>query len=228
MIGSTPRWLILRTSGGQTLPLAASLRDAGFGVWTPARTIRKVLRPGTRTEKRIESDVPILPTFVFAGEQDLTGLAAAAARPISPHPAFSIFCHGGRIPLIGDREITGLREEEQRAAATMKAMREAETYEEAERIRIAAIRSEAGRRRAIKELERARVTELRSQRRVFGAGTEVRVTEMPAFAGVTGVVESSDGSYAKVRFGTQFWKIEAWRLSPIELVAGLALRGLAA
>ncbi|WP_156680057.1 hypothetical protein [Sphingomonas profundi] len=214
---SSERWLILRTSGGQTLPLARSLQAAGFDAWTPARTIRKIVRPGTRTEKRFEIDLAILPTFVFAREHDLVSLADAAARPVSPHPAFSIFSHGGRIPLIGDRDVAGLREEEDRAAATMQAMRDAETHQEAERIRIAAIKSEAARRRA-----------MRAQHRSFLPGTEVTVAEMPALVGVTGVVEESDGTFASVRFGTQSWKIEAWRLSPIDVAADQALRGLAA
>ena len=238
------RWCILRTSGGQTLPLARSLRAAGFDVWTPAREIRKVVRRGTRAEKRLEIDIAILPTFVFARETDLSALADAATQPtsadpaaavtreddwvprigdceralasISPYPQFSIFRHGGRIPLISDREVAGLQEEEREAAATMQAMRDAETREEAERIRIAAIRSESARRRAMKEMERARLADLRAQRQALQAGTQVDVAEMPALAGVTGVVESSDGVFAQVRFGTQSWKIEGWRLTPHE------------
>jgi hypothetical protein len=239
MTDGPPRWCILRTSGGQTLPLMRSLRDEGFDVWSPARTIRKILRPGTRTEKRIETDVPILPTFVFARERDLAALADVAgrstgSRPEFPifcsggrtpcvgdrqviadasvqsvrvHPAFSIFCHGGKVPLIGDHDVAGLRGEEERAAATMQAMRDAET-----------ITSEAARRRA----ERA-------QCRRFEPGAEVRVKEMAALVGVTGVVQSNDGAFAWVCFGTQAWKIEAWRLSPFDLMADTsALRGIAA
>jgi hypothetical protein len=214
------RWCILRTRGGQTLPLARSLRDAGLDVWSPAREIRKTVRRGTHTEQRLEIAIPILPTFVFAREQDLASLddliQEAIADEYSPHPAFSIFRYNGRIPLIGDSEVVGLREEEAREAATMQAMRDAETHEEAERIRIAAIKSEAARRRALKEMERARLADLRAQRRAVQVGAEVSVAEMPAMAGVAGVVESSDGVFAEVRFGTQSWKIEGWRLTPHE------------
>lgn len=228
MSPSPSRWCILRTSGCQTLALARSLRQAGYDIWTPARTIRKIVRRGHRTEQRTEVDVPILPTFVFARERDLAMLADAAAQTISPHPAFSIFRHDGRIPLVADREVAGLRQEEERAAATMQAMRDAETREEAERIRIASIKSEAARRRATRELERAQLLELRAQKRTFDPGSNVRVLEMPALEGVTGVVESSDGTFASVRFGRQSWKIEAWRLSPGETDADSVLRDLAA
>ena len=222
------RWCILRTSGGQTLPLARSLGRAGFDVWTPARTIRKVLRQGTHTEQRSEVDVPILPTFVFARDRDLASLADLAVQRVSPHCAFSIFRHGGRIPLVGDREVAGLRREEERAAATMQAMRDADTHQEAERIRIAAIKSESARRRATKEMERERLVALRSKRCELLPGATVEVAEMSAFAGVVGVVETTDGSFAKVRFGSLSWKIEAWRLSPSASDFDSVPRGLAA
>lgn len=218
------RWLILRTSGGQTLPLMTSLRAAGFDAWTPARTIRKVLRPGKRTEQRVEVDIAILPTFVFAREADLVGLVDAAARPVSPHPAFSLMTHAGRIPLVSDRDVAGLREEEARAIATMQAIRDAETHAAAEEIRIAAIQSEAARRRAVK----ASLLAQREAAGTFELGAEVRVVDLPALAGVTGVVEARDGSYAEVRFGTQAWKIEGWRLALSDVEAESALTGPAA
>lgn len=212
------RWCILRTNGGQTLPLARSLRESGFDVWTPARTIRRIVKAKTPSGTRqFDIELPILPTFVFARERDLGLLADAAVELVSPHPDFSIFRHGGRIPLVGDGEIAGLRGEEERAAALIQALRDAETREEAERIRIAAIKSEAARRRATRAMERAHLVELRSQKRAFDTGSTVRVVEAPAWEGVTGVVESSDGTFAVVRFGTQSWKIEGWRLSPHDL-----------
>lgn len=212
------RWFILRTSGGQTLPLMKSLRDAGFDVWSPARTIRRLMFRGTASQRSTELDVPILPTFVFAREAHIEELAIAAARTISPHPAFSIFRHGDRVPLVSDGDVAGLQEEEARATETIQAIRAAETHAEAEKIRIAAIKSEAARRRATKELERARLAELRSSNRSFAPGTHVDVLEAPAFAGVAGVVEASDGSVARVRFGALSWKIDAWRLTPSTLM----------
>jgi hypothetical protein len=220
------RWFILRTGGPQTLPLARSLADAGYDVWTPARTIRRVIGQGTRKGARVmEQDVPILPTFVFAREPHLFALAAEAGAEISPHPRFSIFRQGGRVPLVGDAEVRGLQEEEARAAATMQAVRDAESHAEAERVRIAAIKSEAARRRATAELERGRLAALRAQGRSIAPGTEVVVVENAAFTGVTGIVEESGGPTALVRFGARSWKIDAWQLSPAEHQAP---RGIAA
>jgi hypothetical protein len=208
------------------LPLSRSLVEAGFEVWTPARTIRRVIGQGTRKGSRVlEQDLPILPTFVFAREAQLVALAATAGAIVSPHPRFSIFTYGGRVPLVSDGDVRGLQDEEARAAATMQAIRDADSRAEAERIRIAAIKSEAARRRATAELERGRLAALRAQGRSIEVGTEVDVIEMPALAGVTGVVEASNGATALVRFGTRSWKIDAWRLSP---AADQALRGLAA
>lgn len=221
------RWIILRTSGGQTLPLMRSLRAADFEVWSPARTIRRVLRRGRPGERSVESDVPILPTFLFAREGQLDALARLAGDPANVHPGFSIFRHGGRIPLVGDGDVRGLQEEEMRAAATMQAIRAAESHAAAERIRIAAIRSEAARRRATKALERAKLAGLRAQPVAVGVASAVEVAEMPAMAGVVGVVEAVDGAFARVRFGACSWKIEGWRLLP-STVGTSAPWGLAA
>jgi hypothetical protein len=221
------RWIILRTSGGQTLPLMRSLREAGLDAWSPARTIRRVLYAGRRAERQDEIDVPILPTFVFARETQMELLAELAGAQSTAHPPFSLFRHRGRAPMIADGEIAGLREEEERAGLTMQAMRDAETFEEAEKIRIAAMKTEAARRRATKEMERAKLAKLRATPVSIAPGTVVDVAEAPAFAGVTGVVEAINGSSAVVRFGTYSWKIDGWRLSPAAS-HDTAFRGLAA
>lgn len=230
-VGMT-RWVILRTSGGQTLPLMRSLREAAFDVWSPARPIRRVLKAKTPTGKRlIDTEVPILPTFVFANEVELSKLGdivddLANGRGCL-HPAFSIFRYGGRIPIVGDAEVRGLREEEERTIAVLQAMRDAESHAEAEKIRIAAMQTETARRRATKELERAQRLALRSTRRTFEPGTAVEVADMPAMVGVAGVVEASDGIHAWVRFGAHSWKIEGWRVSLSDSDTSAAL-GLAA
>lgn len=108
------QWCILRTSPGRTLPLAQALAAGGFEVWTPSRTIRR-RRP--RSQKVLEIDVPIMPTFVFARAGHLQDLAIIAELPISQHPRFSIFRHQGRIPLVADREVAGARAEEEKARA---------------------------------------------------------------------------------------------------------------
>lgn len=106
-------WCILRTSGARTLPLAASLADAGYEVWTPAEMrLRRAIR-GRRATTRHEA--PIAPSFVFVRADRVYDLARILALPLSPHPPFSIFHHAGRVPVVADREIAGLRHEEDRA-----------------------------------------------------------------------------------------------------------------
>ena len=54
--------IILRTSPSRTLPLAKSLREAGFAVWSPEESrIRR--RP--RSQREAELSLPIVPGFVF-------------------------------------------------------------------------------------------------------------------------------------------------------------------
>lgn len=216
------RWTILRTSGGQTLPLMRSLREAGFDVWTPAKTFRKTIRANTLMGTRqIEVEAPILPTFVFAREADVETLQGLMLQSISPHPAFSIFRyvdrHGGRrVPFFGEQSIAGLRQEEADRATDIKAIQDAETYAEAEAIRIAAIQSASARRRAEKARERDERNALRAQRCTVEAGKQVQLIEAPAFVGVTGVFEEVEGPYARVRFGAHSWKIEGWRVLPAD------------
>lgn len=150
-------WCILRTSPGRTLPLARSLAAAGFEVWTPKMTIYR-RRP--RSQRRIECEAPIMPTFVFARANRVRDLARVSALPVNPHPAFSIFRHGGGVPLVGDQEIVGLRAAE----------------------------------------DRAKRQDLKSKRKAFAIGERVRLTE-GAFAGLSGVIEQSDGKMALVFFG---------------------------
>ncbi len=112
-LGSEGGWCILRTASRSTLTLATSLAGAGIEVWTPVeKRARRTLR-GKRA--RAAHDVAIAPRFVFARADRLFDLARIAADPVSPHPAFAIFHHAGRVPLIADREIAGLRREEDRA-----------------------------------------------------------------------------------------------------------------
>lgn len=213
-------WIILRTSGGQTLPLMHSLRGAGFDVWTPAKVFRKTIAAKTLLGTReIEVEAPILTTFVFARESDADDLQNLALQSLSPHPAFSMFRyvdrHGGRrIPVIGEQSIEGLRTEEATEAAAIKAIRDAETYAEAEELRIAGIRSSTARRKAEQARERDRRNALRAQRCTVEVGEPVQLVGVEAFVGVTGIFEEVDGPYARVRFGAYSWKIEGWRVFP--------------
>jgi hypothetical protein len=97
---------MLRTSPGRTLSLAKSLADAGLDVWTPSE-IQSRRRP--RSKATFEIQAPIMPTFVFARAAIIPDLLRILALPISPHPAFSVFRHLGRIPLLHDSEILNLR-----------------------------------------------------------------------------------------------------------------------
>ena len=223
------RWIILRTSAGRTLSLASSLLAVGYEVWTPRRTLRRSVKAKTLSGTRlIEIEIAILPTFVFAPEDDLAALADLAMHEASPHPAFSVFCTADRVPLVGDAEIAGLRAEEAREAAIIQTIRDAETHAEAERFRIAAIKSDAARRRAERALERDHRNALRMRGWAVEPGAAVEVIETPALVGVRGVFERADGPYAHVRFGAHSWKIEGWRVLPAALNDNTASRGVAA
>ena len=111
MITSGNLWLILRMSGPRTLAVADSLKDAGFDAWTPvgSSSKRKSRKPGVEAKP-----VPVMPTYVFARDHHLHDLLAEASRPVSSHPAFSVFRWDGRIPLIADRSLDYLRRGEAR------------------------------------------------------------------------------------------------------------------
>lgn len=206
-------WCILSTTSGRTLPLARSLAAAGIEAWTPVRTIRRPA-PGQRRRlhmgqrrKMIEVDVAILPGFVFARALHLSDLAGIAVDQASRHPAFTVFQVADRVPLIGDASIAGLREEEERAAAFAQSVREAESREEAKRVRAEFMRTEKARRAA-----------LRRERRVFAIGAEVEIDDMPSMVGMTGRVTASNGTSATIDFGGRFpMQVEAWRVIPTAL-----------
>lgn len=103
------RWVILRTSGGRTIPLARSLAKAGIEAWAPTMQLRK-RRP--RSTKFQEVTLAMMPTFVFAPEADLGQLLAIAHADISDHPPFTVFQHGTGFPLIRDAALQPLRNAE--------------------------------------------------------------------------------------------------------------------
>jgi hypothetical protein len=212
------RWGMLRTSAARTLVLADSLTRAGFEAWSPRKTLKRV-KPGVKprsdgTRPTIEVDAPILPSWVFVRAKDLEVLARVACAEISPHPDFSLFRDRGRWPNISAASVAGLQEAERAAAETIAAIRAAKTREEAERIRKKAMKTERERIRAMRISEAERRKALRDERGDFRAGQAVSVEEMPAFTGVTGVVESSDGRTAVVVFGGMLVvTVEAWQLA---------------
>lgn len=121
-------WCILRTSGGNTLPVANALVDAGFEVWTPVEIQKR--RIGRRREQR-EVPTAITPGIVFARESQLHDLVTMSRSPSLTHqvwnadlrrmeqrgcPFFSVFRYQGHYPRVTDRSLDPLRQAEQRAA----------------------------------------------------------------------------------------------------------------
>jgi len=150
-------WFILRMAGPRTLAVADSLKDAGYEAWTPlgSSSKRKSRKPGVEAKA-----VPVMPTYVFARDHHLHDLLAEAARPVSAHPAFSVFRWDGRIPLIADRSLDYLRRGE---ARYLRKLREAQPVKR------------------------------------FAAGETVQLTE-GGFAGMSGMVETSQGKFTLVCF----------------------------
>lgn len=107
-------WCILRTAGSSTLRLQQSLAMAGFETWTP---IELQVKRERRSGERIERMVAVMPSYVFAHADRLPDLVFIASAPLNPHPAFSVFRHLDRFPLVADRELSELRAIERKAAA---------------------------------------------------------------------------------------------------------------
>jgi hypothetical protein len=154
-----------------------------------------------------------MPTFAFARSIFLSTLGALEVDERSPHPRFSIFRHAARIPIIGARSVEGLRAEEDAARAKITLVREDEVREIKRQERIALMKTERAKRKA-----------LRAETREIAAGQRVQVGSASAFAGMTGVVKHGDGRSYFVSFGGALeWEIEAWRLTPDDVHAGVTV-----
>lgn len=105
----TANWIILRTAGRSTLPLARSLAADGIEAWTPSEANRKRGRRGKERK-------PILPTFVFAQAHHLWRLVSLSEDPRSRHDGFSVFRHMDRFPIVPDDQLEPLRSAEYQAA----------------------------------------------------------------------------------------------------------------
>jgi transcription antitermination factor NusG len=167
------RWCILRTHGGRTLPLARSLADAGILAWTPVEHVRRRI-PRSREKEREFRPVPYLPTYVFAPAADLGELRRLEVAEESGHPAFSIFRHYGASVLVPEAEIASLRQREAESRRRMEQSLDAQERH--------------GR-------------PLRERAVPYARGSEVAVEE-GAFAGLSGIVEESDGRHTLLLFGT--------------------------
>lgn len=103
----TDHWLILRTSGRNTLKLAEQLVREGFHAWAPKRTF---FQKGKG--EMLTVTAPLLPSFAFARAEHIHSLLAMADDPVKPCVDFSVFrddMHPDRIPLIRDGELHHLR-----------------------------------------------------------------------------------------------------------------------
>lgn len=110
-------WCILRMAGPRTLAVARSLAKAGYDVWTPVETRQKRL---PRSKAKVECEVVLMPTYAFAQAAGLRDLLAESMNPVSDHPAFTVFRHGDRFPLIADRSLDPLRVAERRGTPLEK------------------------------------------------------------------------------------------------------------
>ncbi|WP_288935544.1 hypothetical protein [uncultured Sphingomonas sp.] len=207
------RWCILRTSAGRTLALTDDLVAAGIPAWTPRRVVKRPA-PGNarryvvgRRRVMVEVTVAILPGFVFANADHLNAIFALSALPPGSFPAFSILRLGERVPLVGSAQIKGLATAETDAAAEIAAVRDAESREQARRIRAEQLGTERAKRKA-----------LRREAKSFVTGTQVEVTDMPALAGMRCTILESNGTTAKVHVGGSLTiAIEAWRIVPADV-----------
>lgn len=122
-------WCILRCSNGKTLELAASLADAGFEAWSPAETISRRARSGT---KREEIRRPLIASFVFARADRLDDLLALSHSPtlnyrvwdselrrmvVRGHPFFRV----SQLRSVPDRQLAHLRDIERKRRPKGKA-----------------------------------------------------------------------------------------------------------
>lgn len=83
----TATWVVLRCAGASTLPLARSLGEAGFEVWTPTETVTKRV-PRTNVKRRIT--LPVMPGYLFADRAQLWDLVDLAEQLIKGHRDFSV------------------------------------------------------------------------------------------------------------------------------------------
>lgn len=104
-------WCILRTSGRFTLRLAESLAADGIEAWTPTVT-RRVTVPRMNAKRDVV--LPLLPGFVFARSRHLWSLVDRSEDP-RQSIGFSVFRHLERYPVIRDRQLDPLRNEERRS-----------------------------------------------------------------------------------------------------------------
>lgn len=107
-------WFILRCASADTLKVASQLEKRGFDVWTPVER-KRGRKP--RTRAHYDKTFPLMPSYVFVSVHDITAVQRLAVIPSADTPRFTIFQHGGGIPLIADAQLDALRAEESRLQA---------------------------------------------------------------------------------------------------------------
>lgn len=99
-------WIILRTSGRNTIQLVETLKADGFEAWTPVevQSVRK-----RYSHERITRSFPMTPSFAFARVDRLGSLLALSNMHRKRQPDFSVFHYLGDIPTISDASLEHLR-----------------------------------------------------------------------------------------------------------------------
>lgn len=159
------RWCILRTKGGHTLSLAKTLAEDGYEAWTPSQV------PDGPTCRDDDARCPMLPTYVFADAGRLEDLFALSANPGRKHAGFSVFHNYRGVPLVADRDLGGLREEEDRVE------------------------------RRWKDAVRRRRSRNKGEAFEVGETVRVPADAYPSFAGMDGMVEESDARHTYISLG---------------------------
>lgn len=100
------QWCILRMAAARTLSVAKSLARDGFDVWTPVE-VRQQRR--ARSRERVEKEIALMPTYVFAPAERLRDLVSLSVLQFSPYPDFTVFRYQDRFPVIADETLRPLR-----------------------------------------------------------------------------------------------------------------------
>ncbi len=110
-------WCILRCSNVNTLPLLRTLGREGVEVWSPLEMVTKRV-PRANIKRTLEQ--ALLPSYIFANVEQLAVLLAICEAPVSGHREFRIMHTHGRMPLIDDTDLAGLRLLERKSRAAVR------------------------------------------------------------------------------------------------------------
>lgn len=115
---------ILRCSGAQTMRLVRWLNAAGYDAWSPVEAITMRV-PRANIKRRVVK--PLMPSYVFVSARDLHDMIELANAEHGDNPRFRVFQMAGRIPIIADKSLEGLRYiEKKRTIQTRPALQKGE------------------------------------------------------------------------------------------------------